>query len=71
MNLKRKVNNYLFDEYSDLKEKRNIQEFNISKQRATKLLEKLDLKYEQVTNYNSYNSTDYYRNYNKSRKGNI
>lgn len=71
MNLKRKVNNYLFDEYSDLKEKRNIQEFNISKQRATKLLEKLDLKYEQVTNYNLYNSTDYYRNYNKSRKGNI
>lgn len=47
--LKRKVNNYLYDEYNDLKEKRNIQEFNISKERAEKMLEGLNLKYEKYT----------------------
>ncbi len=67
-NLKRKVNNYLYDEYSDLKEKRNIQEFNISKQRATKVLEKLNLEYQSNTKYDSDN---YRSTYNKKRKGTI
>lgn len=44
--LKRQINNYLYREYKDLKEERSWQEFNISKHRAEKLLEKMNLKYE-------------------------
>lgn len=50
--LKRRVNNYLYDEYEDLKEDRDIQEFNISKERAEKLLKELDLKYEKYKSVN-------------------
>ena len=44
--LKAKVNNYLLEKYEDLKkEKGSFQEFNISKERAKKELEKLNLSY--------------------------
>ncbi len=43
--LKRKVNNYLYSQYNDLKEGRSLQEFNISKTRAQNILEKMNLKY--------------------------
>ena len=44
--LKAKVNNYLLEKYEDLKkEKGSFQEFNISKEKAKKQLEKLNLSY--------------------------
>jgi len=41
--LKKQVNNYLYNEYQELKEERSWQEFNLSKNKAQKLLEELNL----------------------------
>ena len=35
---KRRINNYLYNMYQDVKEDRNIQEWNLSKDRAKKIL---------------------------------
>ena len=45
-NDKRKINNYLYHIYEEVKEDRNIQEWNIAKDRAKKQLEPLNLKYQ-------------------------
>ena len=42
--LKNDISNYLYKMRYNLKEKRNLQEFNISKKRAQDLLEKMELK---------------------------
>ena len=55
--LRTEVNNYLFNEYENLKDKEmTFQNFNISELRAKKELEKLNLKYEsnlKITTRNS------------------
>ena len=58
--LKVKVNNYLEQEYKDLKEKKvTLQNFNISEIKARKELEKLNLKY--LTNsYDNYRNSRYF-----------
>lgn len=43
--LKTKINNYLYNCYNELKEKRTWQEFNISKTRAEGILKELNLQY--------------------------
>lgn len=53
---KRKINNYLYDIYEDVKKDRSLQEWNLSKDRAEKLLEPLNLSYQ---TYRSYNNDDY------------
>lgn len=54
---KRKINNYLYNIYEEVKEDRNIQEWNLSKDRAKKVLEPLDLHYQR------YKSNQYYNQY--------
>ncbi len=49
---KRKINNYLYNMYQDVKENRTWQEWNLSKDRAKKELEPLNLQYQSY--YNSY-----------------
>ena len=49
---KRKINNYLYNMYQDVKEDRTWQEWNLSKDRAKKELEPLNLQYQSY--YNSY-----------------
>lgn len=61
-NLKVRVNNYLLTQYADLKEKHSWQEFNLSKERAKKELEKLNLSYMGPSSYEKTN-----RNYNSRR----
>lgn len=46
--LKIRINNYLYKISNSLKEDRSLQEFNISKQRAQNILEKMELKYKTV-----------------------
>ena len=61
-NLKARVNNYLLAQYTDLKEKNSWQEFNLSKERAKKELEKLNLSYMGASSHQKTN-----RNYNSRR----
>ena len=60
-NLKREINNYLYNQYATVKEKSNWQEFNISKQKAKSILEKMNLSYIQKNykNNNRYNDYNY------------
>lgn len=58
--LKRRINNYLCEEYEDLKEERTWQEFNISKQKAERILKEMNLSY---IEYNSKNNKTH-NNYN-------
>lgn len=58
-NDKRKINNYLYNMYKDVKEDRSIQEWNISKDRAKKALEGLNLEYKRKANPNSKYYNDY------------
>ena len=51
--VKRKINNYLFNMYEDVKENRNIQEWNLSKDRAKKQLESLNLEYQRYKSNNT------------------
>ena len=51
---KRRINNYLYNMYQDVKEDRNIQEWNLSKDRAKRILEPLNLEYQGYSkNYNN------------------
>lgn len=63
---KRKINNYLYNMYEDVKEDRNIQEWNLSKQRAKKVLEPLNLQYQRYkSNKNNFDDSfefDIYEN---------
>lgn len=70
--LKARANNYLLEQYEKLKkEKGSLQEFNISKMRAKKELEKLNLKYDttyiETTRKNSINNRNS-KNYIKTIK---
>lgn len=59
-NTKRKLNNYLYNMYEDIKENRNFQEWNLSKDRAKKQLEPLNLKYQRnKSNTKYYDQYDY------------
>lgn len=51
---KRRINNYLYNMYQDVKEDRNIQEWNLSKDRAKKILEPLNLEYQKVNSNKKY-----------------
>lgn len=55
--LKREINNYLYNQYNEVKEESNWQEFNISKQRAKGILKEMNLNYIQ---YNYKNDSRYY-----------
>lgn len=61
-NTKRKINNYLFNMYEDVKEDRNIQEWNLSKDRAKKQLEPLNLEYQRYKSNKKYNTKYDYEN---------
>lgn len=61
-NLKREINNYLYSQYNTVKEERNWQEFNISKQKAKDILKEMNLTYIQNYYKNSNRHNDY--NYN-------
>ncbi|MBO5479001.1 MAG: DUF4173 domain-containing protein [Clostridia bacterium] len=52
---KRKINNYLYNMYQDVKEERSFQEWNLSKNRAKKLLEPLNLEYQRYKKNKKYN----------------
>lgn len=53
-NDKRKINNYLYNIYKEVKNDRNIQEWNLAKDRAKKILEPLNLTYQKYqTNKNN------------------
>lgn len=54
-NEKRRINNYLYNMYEDIKEDRSFQEWNLSKERAKKQLEPLNLTYEKSKNNQTYN----------------
>lgn len=53
---KRRINNYLYNMYQDVKEYRNIQEWNLSKDRAKKILEPLNLEYQGYNSNRNYNN---------------
>ncbi len=53
---KRRINNYLYNMYQDVKEHRNIQEWNLSKDRAKKILEPLNLEYQGYNSNRNYNN---------------
>lgn len=53
---KRRINNYLYNMYQDVKEDRNIQEWNLSKDRAKKILEPLNLEYQGYNSNRNYNN---------------
>lgn len=55
---KRRINNYLYNMYKDVKEERSLQEWNLSKNRAKKLLEPLNLEYQTYKSNNKDN--DFY-----------
>lgn len=55
--LKREINNYLYNQYNEVKEESNWQEFNISKQRAKGILKEMNLSY---IKYNYKNDSRYY-----------
>ena len=57
--LKRDINNYLYNQYNDVKEETNWQEFNISKKRAKDILKEMNLSY---IKYN-YKSDSRYNDY--------
>lgn len=57
--LKREINNYLYSQYNDVKEERNWQEFNISKQRAKDILKKINLNYIKYNYKNDNRYNDY------------
>lgn len=59
---KRKINNYLFNMYENVKEDRNIQEWNLSKDRAKKQLEPLNLEYQRYKSNQKYNTKYDYEN---------
>ena len=58
--LKIEINNYLYNQYNDVKEERNWQEFNISKKIAKDILKEMNLSY---IKYN-YKNDSRYNNYN-------
>lgn len=53
---KRRINNYLYNMYQDVKKDRNIQEWNLSKDRAKKILEPLNLEYQGYNSNRNYNN---------------
>ncbi|MCI8352144.1 MAG: DUF4173 domain-containing protein [Clostridia bacterium] len=57
--IKREINNYLYSQYNDVKEERNWQEFNISKQRAKDILKKINLNYIKYNYKNDNRYNDY------------
>ncbi len=59
--LKRRINNYLYNEYKKLEEERSWQEFNLSKQKAENELKELNLSY---IEYNSKNNNKIHDKYN-------
>ena len=67
---KSRLNNYLYYKYQDLKEKRNWQGFNISKQIIEKQLKELNLEYIKI-NYKHTDDDDLQINYNGDRNYNL
>lgn len=53
---KRKINNYLYNIYEDVKEERSFQEWNLSKDKAKKILEPLNLEYQRYNTNKKYNN---------------
>lgn len=51
---KRRINNYLYNMYNDVKEEKSFQEWNLSKNKAKKLLEPLNLEYKKYKTNTKY-----------------
>ena len=66
--LTRNVNNYLYNQKTDIKKTETWQSYNISINRAAKELESLDLEYMKKEYKNTYDY-NYYDNYNYNAKG--